>query len=165
MSNLALKSLWNKALIVDEKVLSTEAKPARESRERSRLVAVTSRAANALGRESSAAFSHREHLFKNLHTVSTAEGSPKCVFVIRAITDINATETKLGGPVQHRAEIPAVVPEESNGEHWWPSSPSCCVPGSSSLNCFNGSSIQHAKYSLVWEQGCSQKHPSLQAPG
>ena len=62
---------------------------------------------NAFGRESSATFSHREHLFKNLRTVSSAEGSPKCMFFISAIMDIIAAETKLGGPVQHRARDPS----------------------------------------------------------
>lgn len=103
MTNFALKSLWNKAPTDNERFLSTEAKPARDSRECSRLVANTSHADDAFGRESSATFSHREHLFKNLHTVSSTEGSPKRMFFISAITDIIATDTKLGGPVQHRA--------------------------------------------------------------
>lgn len=74
------KSLWNKAPTADGRFLSTEAKPAKDSKKRSRLVANTSHADIAFGRESSATFSHREHLFKNLHTASGAEGSPKCMF-------------------------------------------------------------------------------------
>lgn len=64
----------------DETSLSTEAKSARDGKERFLLVENTSRADNAFGRESSATFSHRGHLFKDLHKVSSAEGSPKCVF-------------------------------------------------------------------------------------
>lgn len=91
----------------NERFLSTEAKPARDSRECSHLVANAFHADNAFGRESSASFSHREHLFKNLHIVSSAEGSLKCMIFLSAITDIIATATKLGEPVQHRARDPS----------------------------------------------------------
>lgn len=78
ITNFALKSLWNKAPTDKERVLSTEAKAARGSRDRSHLfeghraaclVANTSHADNIFGREGSATLSHRENLFKNLHTV------------------------------------------------------------------------------------------------
>jgi len=102
MTNSVLKSLKNRAPTDDERLLSAEAKPDSDSRDPPSLVANTSHADNAFGRESSATFSHREHLLKNLHTISSAEGSPKCMFFISAITEIIATETKLGAPVQHR---------------------------------------------------------------
>lgn len=72
--------LMEQAPTDDDRSLSTEAKSARGGRKRSLLLENTSHADNAFGRESSVTFSHRGHLFKDLHKISSAEGSPKRVF-------------------------------------------------------------------------------------
>lgn len=54
---------------------------------------------NTFGRETSATFS-QINLLRNLHTVSCAMGSPKCMPGIGITADLTAAENKLGMPVQ-----------------------------------------------------------------
>lgn len=60
----------------------------------------TAHADNTFRRENSATFS-QINLLRNLHTVSCAMGSPKCMPGIGITADVIAAETKLGAPVQH----------------------------------------------------------------
>lgn len=93
-----------------------------------------------------------------------SRGIPRVCVCISAITDITATETRLGGPVQQRAQIPAAVPEDSSGEHWWPSSrwsPTvilCQDP--TQFTAYIGAASVMPK-TLGWGQVCSQKRFSL----
>lgn len=63
-----------------------------------------------------------EKICLRIYIQSLVQRDPRSAcFFISVITDKITRETKLGGQCSMEHKTPVALPEESSGEHWWPS--------------------------------------------